>query len=63
MRREERADGPVPEGAEEGERLVAVGAREGVDAVRNDVGVPAARVRRELEPQGEAVGLGVGRGV
>lgn len=56
-------EGPVTEGAEEGERLVARGAREGVDAVTNDVGVPAARVRGELEAQGEAVGLGVGRGV
>lgn len=56
-------EGPVPEGAEESERLVARGTREGVDAVPDDVGMPAARVRGELEAQGEAVGLGVGRGV
>lgn len=63
MRPEVRVDGPVLEGAGESERLVAVGAREGVDAVRDDVGVLAARVRLQLEPQREAVGLGVGRGV
>lgn len=52
VRAEVVADGAVGQRPEEGERLVAVAAREGVHRVRDDVGVHAARRLGQLEAHG-----------